>query len=317
MKAIIAIIPNLQANLLEKIKNICPNYEVEWFDQINPADYSRIEIIFGWNNQVKENLDQMKQLKWVQVESAGVDYLPKEIIENPDLMVSTTTGIHASAITESVFAYILGKGRGLYQSLKAQEDRTWSPVSAQQLHTLPGKCMLIFGTGNIGQEIARMASAFGMRVRGVNTNGRDIENFSKCYTLANARRMLNTAHIVVNAMPLTNETRAYFNRKFFADMNDQALFINIGRGGSVVEDDLYQAIQEKEIAGAYLDVFEEEPLSDRSPLWASEGITITPHITGQMHDYQDKVFPIFYENLQSYCQTGQLARNQLDKSKGY
>lgn len=317
MTAIIAIIPQLKQNLLEKINNICPNYQVKLFDEIDPADYDHIEIIYGWNRQVKDDLPSFKQLRWIQVESAGVDYLPKEVIENPEIMVSTATGIHASAITESVFAYILGKGRGLYQSLKAQEERTWSPVSAQQLHTLPGKCMLIFGTGNIGQEIARMASAFGMRVRGVNTDGRDIENFSRCYTLKEARKKLNTAHIVVNAMPLTNETRAYFNHDFFADMNNQALFINIGRGGSVVEEDLYQAIQQKEISGAYLDVFEEEPLSDRSPLWASEAITITPHITGQMHDYQDKVFPIFYENLRAYCQDGQLVRNQLDKEKGY
>lgn len=317
MKPIILVVPELNQEAFEKIDKLTPNYQVVVYEDFDESQLGQVEILFGWNNKFNQLIDQFKSLKWIQLESAGVDYLPREILDNPQIIITTVSGIHASAITESVFAYILSKGRGMYQSYKAQQAKEWLDISADNLHTLPGKSILIFGTGNIGKEIGRMAHAFGMKVRGVNTDGRPIPNFSSCYQLDEARQMLNTAHIIVNAMPLTPKTKHFFNRDFFSDMNNHAIFINIGRGPSVVEEDLYQAIKNKEIAGAYLDVFEEEPLNIHSPLWSCDRIVITPHITGQMNNYYAKVFPIFIENLCSYQKEGQLTKNRYQPERGY
>ena len=317
MTSIIALVPDVQAQALQKLKDICSEYRIDFFGNISEEDYSDIEILLGWNSNVNRVIEQLQGLKWIQLESAGIDYLPQVVLDNPSIRISTTSGIHASAITESVFAYILSYGRGMYQTIQAQQDREWLPIPSDQLKTLPGKTMLIFGTGNIGKELARMASAFGMKVRGVNTDGRDVKHFSKCFRLDEALSIINTAHIVVNAMPLTQDTHSFFNLKFFQDMNPDSLFINVGRGSSVVEKDLYIAVKDKLIAGAYLDVFEKEPLENDSPLWTNENIIITPHITGKMHDYDEKLFPIFVENLCEYLKNGQIKRNLVDSKKGY
>ena len=318
MTKVILVLSSIEEDYVNKIRETARDYEILTLDSLTDDRLPDIEIIYDWNSKVLEDkLPHMTSLKWVQVISSGVDYLPKEILRNSEIIVTNTSGIHAVGITESVFGFMLGLGRGVFPSIRAQMQKKWMEISNEDLSTLPGKRMLIFGTGKIGQEMARVAKAFGMKTKGVNSDGRPVENFDLTYTMEDVKDVLGTSHFVVNAMPLTNLTRDYFNEDFFEAMHDEGIFINIGRGPSVKEMDLYTALTDRKIRGAYLDVFEKEPLDADSPLWECPNLIMTPHITGKRADYHELALAIFLENLKSYVQKGHVVRNIYDANKGY
>lgn len=318
MKKAILVLSQLSETFLQKIRETAPDYELLTLSDMTEDRWSDVEIIYDYDkNAILGHLDQLSHLKWIQVISSGVDYLPEEILKNPEIMITNTRGIHAVGITESVFGFMLGLGRGVFPAIHAQMRKEWLELQNSDLSTLTGKIMLIYGTGNIGQEMARVAKAFGMKTKGVNSDGRPVEHFDITYTMDEVKYVVGTSHFVVNAMPLTALTRGYFNQQFFDAMHQDGIFINIGRGPSVNQSDLYTALMDRTIRGAYLDVFEKEPLDADSPLWACPNLIITPHITGKRTDYHDLALAIFLENLKNYVTTGHVKKNRYDIDKGY
>lgn len=318
MSNVILLATDLAETYIQKIRETAVDYDIFTLENLPQARLEDIEIIYGWNEiDIPPMLPEMTNLKWVQTISSGVDYLPEDLLIDSKITVTNTSGIHAVGITESVFGFILGLGRGVFPSIHAQEQKKWLEFQNSDLTTLTGKIMLIFGTGNIGREMARVAKAFGMKTRGVNSNGRPIDNFDFTYTMTDVQDVIGSSHFVVNAMPLTSLTRDYFNKDFFDAMHKEGAFINIGRGSSVKEADLYQALTDRSIRGAYLDVFEQEPLDGESPLWECPNLIMTPHITGKRADYHELALAIFLENLKSFVKHHQVNRNIYDARKEY
>ncbi|API87873.1 hydroxyacid dehydrogenase [Marinilactibacillus sp. 15R] len=306
---------NLTAQQEEKIKELAPDYKL--ISSLEEADnLEDIEVVYGWKSEDGNKLidHSANQVKWIQVASAGVDYLDQEKLKKQDILLTNSSGIHSNGIAESVFGMLLNYTRGMDISLKAQLKSEW--ISVDTLLELSGKTMIIVGTGEIGKQTGKVAHAFDMKTIGINRSGGEVEHMDEQYTQDDLENVIGHADIVVNILPMTDETDKLFDKNLFKQMKDQSIFINVGRGGTVDTDALLEAL-DSNIAYAGLDVFHEEPLPNDHPLWNREDVLITPHIAGRLEDYSKSLFPIFEKNLKAYVNGEELPINLVDYSRGY
>lgn len=316
-KAILAVYALIKEWQLEELKQVAVNYEIKLQEDISSEDLARIEIVYGWNAFLSENKDKLRSLKWIQKDTAGLDSIPASIRNNDQILISNMSGIHAVPITENVFGYIMSWARGIIPAITNQAHNQWDSSISTKMFSLKDKSIIVYGAGNIGIEIARTAKFFGMKTYGVNSNGRPVEYFDQCFTMDTIIEVLPQSTVVVNALPLTVISKHYFNETFFNNMNHKSLFINIGRGESVVDHDLQQALEEEVIQAAYIDVTSPEPLPEDSPLWQTKNLTITPHVSGIVEHFRDEIYPIFKDNLDQYLIDQTLVKNVYSRSKGY
>lgn len=319
MRRKIVITHNLEQHLLSQIKEVAPDWELiaSKEKEIWQAHAKDAEIIAGW----KKGLDEYclvpdSKLKWLQSWSAGVNTLPLEKLEAHNILLTGASGVHAYPISETIFALMLGLTRKIHTYVQNQQAKTWHHANMKlEIH---GKTIGIIGVGTIGKETAKIAKAFGMKVLGVRHSGQPAEFVDEMYTTDQLNALLPQCDYVVVTLPLTKETRRMFGAEQFKLMNPEAFFINIGRGEIVVEEEIVKALQEGEIAGAGLDVFEKEPLSQDSPLWEMENVIITPHTSGSTEHYNDRVVEnILIPNLKSYLSGEAPPINLVDYAKGY
>jgi phosphoglycerate dehydrogenase-like enzyme len=211
---------------------------------------------------------------------------------------------------------MLSLTRKIHTYVKNQQDRKWHHSDMKlEMHE---KTVGIIGVGTIGKEAAKIAKAFGMKVLGVRHSGKQQEFVDEMFTTNQLDAVLPNCDYVVVTLPLTKETNRLFSAKQFDLMKSSAFFINIGRGEIVVERDLISALQRGQIAGAGLDVFEQEPLTVESPLWEMENVIITPHTSGSTEHYNQRVIEnILIPNLINYISGNQPSVNLVNYSKGY
>ncbi len=299
---------------IDKIKSIAPNYTIK--TDLTEEELPDVEISLGWNRNYQEKLLASDHLKWVQSISAGVDTLPLDKFAEKEILVSNGSGIHSESIAEHIMGIILGYSRGLFQAQRAQVAKKWlgSNVHYQPLEN---QKVLIIGTGKIGKMVAKKATGFDMECYGINTSGHPVDGFKQTYPLEELSEIVSEMTIVVNILPLTEETKGLFNGELFKKFNRQAVLINVGRGASLKTDELVVALKEGRLAFAALDVFEEEPLPYDSPLWEMDNVLLTSHIAGLTPDFQNKLMKIFLDNLQSYMTNHELKVNQVELNKGY
>ncbi|UOE55841.1 D-2-hydroxyacid dehydrogenase [Bacillus sp. CMF12] len=310
---------DLEPSQIDKIKEIIPDWELisgkdsaSWHNQMKEA-----EVIAGWKKELKEMvLEGNSNLRWFQSWSAGVDSLPLAEMESQGIQITSANGVHANPISETIFALMLGLTRKIHTYVKNQQAKAWHHSGMKlEIHN---KTIGMIGTGAIGKETARIAKAFGMKVIGVRHSGKPEEYIDEMYTSSQLNDVLPLCDYVVVTLPLTQETRQLFGAEQFTRMKDSAFFINIGRGEIVKETDLIAALQNGQIAGAGLDVFEKEPLSEDSPLWEHDNVIITPHTAGSTEHYTKRVIEdIFIPNLKEYINSGTPGINQVDYKKGY
>lgn len=306
----------------EKVKELAPEYElIEDWGEDSTLDYpvEQIEIVYGWNNKKTQAAGLMdaenSQLKWIQMDSAGVDKMNFDMLEKKDILLTNASGIHGVPIAESVFGMLLAYGRKIQQAILNQKKHVWQ--QEQKIIELAHKTIMIVGTGHIGEEIGRLAKAFQMKTIGVNRSGRDVEHMDVIYQQPELIEYVNQADIVVNILPLTAETEHFFDEKVFSQMKEGTVFVNVGRGPSVKTADLIQALDDGKLAFAALDVFETEPLEESSPLWEREDVLITPHISGHAEHYHTLVYQIFEPNFKAYLEGKELPKNLVDYQKKY
>ena len=300
-----------------QLAELSDRYQIKDKNQLEASDYAQIEIFFGSDLDTLRAIYQGedRRLAWLQLDTAGADYLPQEVMADPKVTVTTVSGIHAPSIAESIYGYLLGVFHQLIIYHDQQEENNWHRY--EHVKNLAGKKALLYGTGHLASEIARIGQAFGLSCYGVNTSGRPVEHFQNTYTQTSVTEQLSEMDIIINTLPATAETENIFNQHFFKQMKTNSYFINVGRGNAVVEADLQAALEEEKIAGAYLDVFQEEPLVEDSPLWQTKNLFITPHSSGRVEHFRDDIFKIFYQNYQAYLSGNFPSINRLDKKKGY
>ena len=277
----------------------------------------RIEI--GMGDIPLALVPRMSGFKWWQLWSAGADVLLRSPgLKELPFQMTIATGIHGQQIAEHLFAMLLGWNRRLRDAYAAQREHKWLFVKDPNLAVLNGKTMLILGYGSIGGTIARVAQSFGLKVTGLRRNPAK-GGAADGVVLEDAARLhdfLPGADYVVNILPSTPDTRHYFGAAEFGLMKNSALYINVGRGATTSEAAMIDALREKRIGGALLDVTETEPLPADSPLWDMDNVIITGHYAGCQPDYSRLAMAVALENLGRYNR-GEALKNLVDKHKGY
>jgi phosphoglycerate dehydrogenase-like enzyme len=264
-------------------------------------------------------------LQWIQTPSAGIEActgLPELMTRG--VLVTNAQRLYGPPIGEHVIAMMLSLARGLPGYAIAQREGRWVPdgdsfgeVEGIEPWTVEGKTMLVVGLGGIGTEVAWRAHGLGMRVIATRNSSREGPAFVEYVGLADeVTTRAARADVVVAAVPLTSETTGMFDRTFFDTMRPTALFINVGRGASVVTDDLVRALESGRIAGAALDVTEPEPLPAGHPLWHAPNTIITPHVASASDDLLQRLGLLVVENLRRYV-AGDRMLSVVDLARGY
>jgi phosphoglycerate dehydrogenase-like enzyme len=246
--------------------------------------------------------------RWVHTASAGVDHLLCPELAASDTVVTNARGVFDQPIAEYVAALVLAFAKDLPRTLDLQRERTWLHRESRRV---AGTRAVIVGSGPIGRAVGNTLGALGVMCALVGRSARH-----GVHGPEDLDRLLARADWVIAAAPLTEETRGMFDARRFGVMQPSAYFVNIGRGGLVVEDALVGAVRGRWIAGAALDVFAHEPLPADSPLWDVPDLIVSPHMSGDTAGWRDALGAQFVEFFTRWA-AGEPLPNVVDKERGY
>ncbi len=311
----ILVINNLADRHMKIIQSSAPNSNIITCDYEKAAEHIRdIDILVPWGSMdVRPLYLAAPKLTWIHSLSAGVEGLIFPEIQNANTIITNSRGIHGIPVSEHVFAMMLVFTRGLDVFIRQQAKHQWKRTIVEEIHD---KTIGIVGLGSIGREIAKKAKGLGMKVVASKQTMTKELFVDELYPPEKLHELLSLSDFVVTALPLLNETKNLFTINEFSVMKPSAYFINIARGGIIKQDDLITALEQGLIKGACLDVFDEEPLSDSSPLWDMQNVIITPHVAALSPSYLDRAVKLFADNLSRFQQNKEML-NMIDKIKGY
>ncbi|MFB6300365.1 MAG: D-2-hydroxyacid dehydrogenase [Halobacteriales archaeon] len=239
----------------------------------------------------------LDDLEWVHVIFAGVDHFPIDAYEDADVAITNSSGIHGTAVGETVTGYLTMLARDLHTYTRQQTDAEWHQTAWDSPFTLEGETICVIGLGSLGQGIAEHAAAMGMHVTGIRRSDEPVDAVETLYTPDELHEAIADARFVALAVPLTEATRNLIGATELKRMREDSYLINVARGEVVDQAALIEALRTDTIAGAALDVFEEEPLPADSPLWDFEDVIITPHRSAVTIDYHEAVADLVRENF--------------------
>lgn len=244
-------------------------------------------------------------VRWIHTLSAGVENLPFDLLRTSDVVVTNSRGLYADALGEFAVAAMLWFAKDLRRLDRQQSEKRWAPFTVERIE---GQTLGIIGYGGIGQAIGRRAEALGMRVISVRRRG-ELHD-------ATVDDVIRESHYVALSVPLTPATYRLIDARRIASMRSDAVLINVSRGAVVDETALADALRERRIRGAALDVFENEPLPAESPLWSLDNVLISPHSADHTADAHDRAVSFFLENLRRF-QRNEPLENVVNKAEGY
>jgi len=265
-------------------------------------------------------LEAGKRIRWIQAFYAGVERcvgVPGFAARG--IVLTNMQKIAGPVMSEHVLALMLGLARGLASYVPLQARGEWSSeaVPEERMWSLEGRTIFVAGLGGIGTEVARRANALGMTVIATRNTPHEKPPFVSEQGLSkDLLAFASRADVIVNALPLTLETRGIFDKAFFNAVKRGALFINVGRGPSVVTPELVAALEDGRIGGAGLDVTDPEPLPPDHPLWHAPNVLITPHVSALVGSSDEPRWLIVRENLRRYAAGGRLL-SEVDVQRGY
>ncbi len=270
-------------------------------------------------NLTPERFRAAQAMQWVHCPWAGVNGLLtiEDLVKSP-VVLTNGSGVIAASVADQVLAFMLGFSRQMPLQYLAQQRGEWGHKELRgKLDELAGKTAGLVGYGRIGSEISRRAKAFGMRVIATRNNPTaPADDLDLALSTEQLPQLLAESDYVIVTVPLTPQTHGMIGAEQFALMKPRAILINIGRGQLIKEQEMIEALQSGRLAGAGLDVFEQEPLPPDSPLWKLPNVLITPHTAGLFQGLVARSVSFFCENLQHYLK-GEPLENQVDKERGY
>jgi phosphoglycerate dehydrogenase-like enzyme len=280
------------------------------------------EVLFGIPAESPERLAWAIRtatgLRFIQATAAGAGQQVRRAELTADelarVAISSASGVHAVPLAEWSIFGLLAFTKQLPRLRRDAAERRWQHYPLDELR---GKTLLVVGVGAIGLEVARLASAFGMRVVGVKrTANKDLPYVDSLHPPEELPKLVGDAHAIVVTLPLTDETRGLIDRETIGRMRDGAIFVNVGRGKVVDEDALIDALRSGKVAGAALDVTAKEPLPPESPLWNLENVIISPHTAALSWHENERIVELFAENLRRYLRGDELL-SRVDTSVFY
>jgi phosphoglycerate dehydrogenase-like enzyme len=286
------------------------------------AEAPDTDVLVGFNPEIcaPQLLSAATALRWIESLAAGVENcLAVPAVRERGLLLTNMRAVDAAVIAEHAIALTLALAHGLDVFAVDTANAQWSGAhgSATPMQTLEGKTLLVVGLGGIGTEVARRAHGLGMTVVATRDGDRKGPPFvSHIGTPAELATLAKSADVVVSCVPQTPTTSGMFDAKFFALLKPTAIFVNISRGGTMVTADLTQALVDKRLAGAGLDVADPEPLPPDNPLWRAPHVIITPHISSRSDLPGEGRWIVARENVRRYA-LGARMLNVVDAARGY
>jgi len=309
---------DLEAEYLEKLRRNCGGCPIVFSrDRGSMAEELKdTEILITFRRRIpSEMIEDARNLRWVQVLTAGVDSLPLETLRERGIIVTSGTGIHRIFMAEYAIASMINLARNFHVVFRNQMQRKWDRTPPQG--EIYGSTLGILGLGSIGREVAQRAFRFGMRVIGVKRTLEPVEYVERVYGFKEMKEIFRQSDYVINLLPDTPATEKIVDRRCFEAMKPTAAFISIGRGQTVNEEDLVDALRDGKIAALVSDVYYTEPLSEQSPLWDMENVILTPHVCGASPQYMARAMEIIEHNLQVYFSGNGEMITRVDVRAGY
>ena len=307
----------------QKMRQEFPQMEIVRFSTQdgNPNEFNDTDVIFS-SMLTPEQFTAAPKLRWIHSPSAAIQqFLFPELVRSN---VTLTNGryVHGGVVAEHVIALIFALAKNLPSSMRLQAQHAWGQAEMAEEGARPreiaGATLGLVGLGSIGGDVARHAAGLGMRVIATRENPSKPkpEGVEQVFAANELSKLLRESDYVVLTAPVTASTEKLINAERLKEMKPKACLINVGRGALVDEAALAEALQNKTIAAAALDVFEKEPLPENSPLWDLENVLITPHIAGFTDKVWERQYAFFTENLKRFL-NGQPLSAIVDKQKGY
>ena len=319
---------------LDRLRAVSPDVAVSQADP-ETADYARTDVLYA--GAPPRDLGRAPALRWVQLHMAGVNALADHpLYTETAIPLTTTSGVHAATIAEYAVTMLLALAHRVPRMVEWQGRGGWPPDAQRWPLFVPaevrGATLGIIGYGSIGRELARIAKgAFAMIVlackrdpgrradegyRLPDTGDPDGVLPDEWLGPSGLDSLLERSDVVVLCAPLTAETHRLIDAGALARMKPSAFFINVGRGASVDETALAHALKARQIAGAAVDVFEQEPPPPGHPLYEADNVIASPHVSGFLPSYDEKCSVLFAENLRRFL-AGAPLLNQVDRARGY
>ncbi len=302
-----------------RLQSALPDYQILVPDNENEAMEQLPGVSAAYGYLTPEMLQAAENLEWLQSPQAAppAGYYHQGLVES-DVNVTNMRGIYNDHIAQHIMMFVLALARGLPYYFDAQRQRNWNKEAPHYSTVdLKSATALIVGVGGIGQETAKLLQPCGTRIVGVDARWEwDVSGIEKHGPEA-LDSLLPEADFVIVTLPHTPETEGMWNRERFKKMKPSGYYINIGRGMTTVLADLVEALEAGELAGCGLDVFDEEPLPPRHPLWTMDNVVLTPHIAVRdAPDVEERRYHVLLENARRFA-AGEQLQNLVDKRMWY
>lgn len=280
--------PELNVNVVEHVSKVDPYIETA-------------DVLITFGPHLAERADQVfakaRNLKWVQALGTGVDNIADRPELGPEVLVTNIHGIHGAPMSEAAFMAMLALARDFPRVVRNQDKHAWDRWPAK---LLSGKTVGIFGVGAIAEALAPRCKAFGMKVVGISSSKREVAGFDQMRGREELKEVVAELDYLVLLTPYTAQTHNIIDAEILSLMKPTSFVLNLARGGVVDEEALAQALTQGTIAGAALDVFNQEPLPADNPLWSLKNVIITPHLGGLHDRYVDDALPVIEKNLRCF-----------------
>lgn len=327
----------LNEELVQRLNAIDPRLRIiitpaRQVSDINDDQWQKTEILI--TEKVIPLPEKTPNLRWVQFNFAGIDFATSEpLLKKSELLITTLSGAAAPQVAEFILMAMLALGHKLPALVQQQRNHEWAPDRFSRLmpKEVRGSTVGFVGYGSIARELARILHSLDVKVLASKRNAMDPRDhgfnleglgdpegnyFTRLYPIEATGSMVKECDFVVITLPKTDQTRNIFAEKEFAAMKQGSYLVDVSRGGIIKTQALKSALQEKKIAGAFLDVFEQEPLPKDSPLWDIPNLIISPHIAGISVHYNERAVVLLEENLRNYLQ-GIPLLNTFNSDAGY
>lgn len=331
----------LSAAAIRGLKKAAPGHRivvrpVKSYAETDEALDESVKILF--TNYAPTTLERASRLEWVQLASVGINHLANSpLLASEEVLLTNARGTMSGPLAEFTLGAMLSLARDFPQAHRLQVQKKWIHNNDRLAHfpavELRGRTLGLLGYGSVAEEIARLARAFGMKIAALAT-GTSNKKKEKRYVPPALRKyrmappdkfyaglkslpgILRESDFLVNCLPLTPSTRGLIGSKELKLMRPGSFLINVSRGHIINEEDLQAALKQRIIAGALLDVFDEEPLPSSSPLYVAPGLVVTPHISGVFAGMVDAIVEMFRENLELFI-AGKPLYNMVGRKRGY
>jgi len=297
---LLGLTPEIRNQYRERLRARFPDVAITLVDhhsKVGPYIATADALVTFTPMMTGKVLEQAESLKWIQTLGTGVDNLIDQPTLRKDVIVTNVRGIHGPPVSEAAIATMLALARNIPGAVRGQDAREWRRWPAQLLHN---KTVGIFGVGLIAEALAPLCKAFGMRVVGISSTPRAVAGFDRVRSRDELLQTVGDLDFFVLLTPLTAATRNSIDAKVFAAMKPSSFLVNLARGGVVDEPALVEALNSGRIAGAALDVFNEEPLPTDHPFWSMQNVLITTHQGGFCDVYIDYALPTVETNMRAF-----------------